>query len=225
SLRINDHAAPDGVEVYWLDPDTTAGTQVVAHGYADAESGPAATRRPLGKGAIYAHGHDLSSYGVQRCYVNCFEPEGGILRLVLEGMCRESASGHVVLKHTAPGEASSVLLATHDLAAPDADNDGPWGPPGALQAAALEMARGVRATFTVTTDYVNGYFNEKTIRKLCELGLCPLGAHSVTHVEAFDKLPPGTCAETRATYTGALKTLCGEIRVSRDLVGQIIGRP
>ena len=225
SLRINDHAAPDGVEVYWLDPDTTAETQVVAHGYADAESGPAVTRRPLGKGAVYAFGHDLSSYGVQRCYVNCFEPEGDILRLVLEGMFRESASGHVVLKHTAPGEASSVLLVTHDLDAPDADNDGPWGPPGALQAAALEMARGVRATFTVTTDYVNGYFNEKTIRKLCELGLCPLGAHSVTHVEAFDKLPPGTCTETRATYTGASKTLCGEIRVSRDLVGQIIGRP
>jgi hypothetical protein len=225
SLRINDHAGPDGVEVYWLDPDAAEGTQVVAHGYAEAESGAAVTRRPIGKGAIYAFGHDLSSYGAQRCYVNCFEPEGDVLRLVLEGTFRESASGHVVLKHTAPGEASSVLLVTHDLDAPDADNDGPWGAPGALQAAALEMARGVRATFTVTTDYVNGYFNEKTIRKLCELGLCPLGAHSVTHVEGFDKLPQGTCTETRASYNGSSKTLCGEIRVSRDIVGQIMGRP
>ena len=51
SLRINDHAAPDAVEVYWLDPDTTAGTQVIAHGYASAEAGAAITRRPLGKGA------------------------------------------------------------------------------------------------------------------------------------------------------------------------------
>ena len=148
-----------------------------------------------------------------------------MLRLVLEGTFRESALGHVVLKHTAPGEVSSVLLVTHDLDAPDADNDGPWGPPGALQVAALEMARGVHATFTVTTDYVNGYFNEKTIGKLCELGLCPLGAHSVTHVVGFEKLPLGTCTETRAMYTGASKTLCGEIKVSRDLVGQIMGRP
>ncbi len=224
SLPINDHAGPDGVEVYWLDPDSTAGTQVVAHGYAETESGPAITRRPLGAGAVYALGHDLSSYAVQRCYVNCFEPAGDVLRLVLEGMFRESAAGHVVLKHTAPGAASSVLIVTHDLDAPDADNDGPWGPPGALQVAALELARGVHATFTVTTDYVHGYYNEQTMRKLCDLGLCPLGAHSVTHREAFDKLPLGTCTETRATY-GATTTLCGEIRVSRDLVSQIMGRP
>src|ERR1019366_7327652 len=108
----------------------------------------------------------------QRCYVNCFEPAGDLLRLVLEGMFRESAAGPVVLKHTVPGEASSMLIVTHDIDAPDADNEGPWGPPGALQVAALELARGVRATFNVTTDYVSGYYNEATMRQLCALGLC-----------------------------------------------------
>jgi hypothetical protein len=224
ALLINDHAGPDAVEVYSLDPDPSAGTQTVARGYAHDKSSPALTRRPLGKGAIYALGHDLSSYGAQRCYVNCFEPSGDVLRLVLEGMFRESAAGHAVTKHTVPGEASSVLIVTHDLDAPDADNDGPWGPPGALQAAAMEASHGIRATFTVTTDYVNGYYNEATIRKLCDLGFCPLGAHSVTHIEGFDKLPPGTCTETSPTY-GKTPTLCGEIRVSRALVAQVSGRP
>jgi|CZKU01.1.fsa_nt_gi hypothetical protein len=213
-----------GVEVYALDPDPAEKMDVVAHGVSSAESRPAITRRALGSGAIYAFGHDLSTYARQRCYVNCFEPAGDLLRLVLEGMFRESAAGHVVLKHTVPGEASSMLIVTHDIDAPDADNEGPWGPPGALQVAALELARGVRATFNVTTDYVSGYYNEATMRQLCALGLCPLGAHSVTHTAGFAGLPLGTCTETRATYTSA-KSVCGEIRVSRDLLQALMGRP
>ncbi|MBV9948795.1 MAG: polysaccharide deacetylase family protein [Myxococcales bacterium] len=224
TLRINEHAAPDAIETYLLDPDPAAGTEVVAHGYGGAMAGAAITRRPLGKGAIYAIGHDLATFGAPRCYVNCFEPSGDVLRLFLEGALREGARGHVALKHTAPGEASSVLIVTHDVDAPDAMNDGPWGPPGALQVARLERAHGVRATFNVTTDYVAGYYNERTVRELCDLGGCPLGAHSVTHPDTFAKLPEGTCAETRATY-GEPRTLCGEIRVSRELVGQVTGRP
>jgi peptidoglycan/xylan/chitin deacetylase (PgdA/CDA1 family) len=222
TLRINDHASPDAVEAYLLDPDPAAGTEVVAHGFGGATMGATITRRPLGKGAIYAIGHDLATFAAARCYVNCFEPSGDAMRLFLEGALREGAAGHVVLKHTAPGEESSVLVVTHDVDAPDAFHDGPWGAPGALQIARVEQARGVRATFNITTDYVVGYYDERIVHELCDLGMCPLGAHSVTHPEEFAKLPTGTCTETRATY-GANKTLCGEIRVSRDVIAQATG--
>jgi hypothetical protein len=223
TLHINDHAAADAVETYLFDLDPAAGTEVIARAFGGAMSGPTITRRPVGKGAIYAVGHDLATFGAGRCYVNCFEPSGDVLRLFLEGALREGAAGHVVLKHTAPGGASSILIITHDVDAPDAYNDGPWGPPGALQVARIERAHGVRGTFNITTDYVAGYYNERTVRELCNLGMCPLGAHSVTHPEDFARLPVGTCTETRATY-GAQKTLCGEIRVSRDEVAQVMGR-
>ncbi|HZU84086.1 MAG TPA: hypothetical protein VE987_14255, partial [Polyangiaceae bacterium] len=144
TLRINAGAAPDAVESYLFDPDPAAGTEVVAHGYGGAMSGATLTRRPVGKGAVYAIGHDLATFGATRCYVNCFEPSGDVLRLLLEGALREGAAGHVVLKHTAPADAPSVLVVTHDLDAPDAFNEGPWGPPGALQMARAERARGVR---------------------------------------------------------------------------------
>ncbi len=222
-LRINDHAAPDAVESYLFEPDVSAGTEVVAHGFGGAMTGATLTRRPLGQGAIYAVGHDLATYGASRCYVNCFDPSGDVLRLFLEGAFREGSAGHVVLKHTMPGEESSVLLVTHDIDAPDAFATGVWGPPGALQVAEVERQRGVRATYNITTDYVAGYYDEHLPRQLCDLGMCPLGAHSVTHPEDFARLPPGTCEETRATYGGADKTVCGEIRVSRDLVAKAMG--
>jgi Polysaccharide deacetylase len=222
TLHINDHAAPDAVESYLLDPDPLAGTVAMAHGYGGATSGATVTRRALGKGAVYALGHDLATFGATRCYVNCFEPSGDIMRLFLEGAFREGASGHVVLKHTAPGDESSVLIVTHDIDAPDAFHEGAWGPPGALQVAQIERARGLRATFNITTDYVAGYYDERVVRELCALGMCPVGAHGVTHPEDFARLPVGSCAETLATY-GAKKTLCGEIHISRDVLAQVMG--
>jgi peptidoglycan/xylan/chitin deacetylase (PgdA/CDA1 family) len=225
TLRINDHAAPDAIESYLLDPDPAAGTEVVARGLGGATMGAVITRRPVGKGAIYAIGHDLATFGAARCYVNCFEPSGDAMRLFLEGALREGARGHVVLKHTTPGDQSSLLMVTHDVDAPDAFHEGPWGAPGALQIARVEQARGVHATFNITTDYVAGYYDERIVHELCDLGQCPLGAHSVTHPEEFAKLPAGTCAETRATYgASANKTLCGEIRVSRDIIALATGR-
>ena len=221
-LALNEQASPDAVEGYLLDPDPAAGTEVVAHAEGGAMSGAAITRRRVGKGAIYALGHDLSTFAAARCYVNCFEPAGDVLRLFLEGALREGAAGHVVLKGTAPDAETSILVVTHDVDAPDAFNQGSWGAPGALQMARLERDRGVRATFNITTDYVIGYYNEQTVRSLCELGACPLGAHSVTHPDNFTNLPLGTCTETRATY-GEQRTLCGEIRVSRDLVEKATG--
>ncbi len=226
ALVINDPSTPAGQrpEDFWLDPDPAAGTEVIAHGYTASESGATVTRRAIGAGAVYALGHDLATYGTERCYVNCFEPEGDVLRLFLEGAFRESAKGHIVVKHTAPGEASSVLIVSHDVDAPDADNEGPWGPPGALQMAQLERDRGIRATYNITTDYVAGYYNAQTMKGLCDLGMCPLGAHSVTHSLGFADFPEGTCTEKREGF-GAHRTVCGEIHISRDMVGEVMGHP
>jgi peptidoglycan/xylan/chitin deacetylase (PgdA/CDA1 family) len=154
--------------------------------------------------------------------VNCFEPRGDVLRLLLEGALREGAHGRWVQLHTAPGPASSVVLVTHDLDAPDAFRAGPWGPPGALQAQAIEKARGVRATFDVTTDRARAGYERATIEALCADG-CALGAHGVVHPASFARLPRGTCTETAASY-GAAPTLCGEIRVSRAVIEEATGR-
>lgn len=224
-LKINDRVTPDGVEVYDLVPDPTEKTEALAQGYAvgGARAGAVITRRPLGKGAIYAVGHDLATFAGARCYVNCFEPSGDVLRLFLEGALREATGGHYVVKHTVPGEASSVLLVTHDVDAPDAQNAGEWGDPGALQVARLESTNGVHATFDVTTDYVAGYFNPKMVKELCALGMCPLGAHGVRHPENFHKMAEGNCKVTRAQY-GANETLCGEVTVSSQLLEELTGK-
>ncbi|CAN5545030.1 hypothetical protein BH11MYX1_BH11MYX1_24650 [soil metagenome] len=223
-LAINSHVSSDAVEVWVLQPDPAARTQTLAAAYVDgAAVGAAITRRVVGTGSIYAIGHDLSTFDASHCYVNCFDPAGDVLRLVLEGALREGAGGHVVMKHTAPSEASSVLVLTHDIDAPDSQRDGDWGEAGALQAARLEHARGFRATFNITTDYVAGYFNPHVLEELCKLGMCPLGAHSVLHSDRFGVLPYGTCTEASATYDGKTPTLCGEIHVSQALIQQATG--
>jgi hypothetical protein len=223
-LPINSHVGPDSVEVWVLAPDAAAHTEALADAYvAGAPVGAAITRRHIGTGSIYALGHDLSTFDAMDCYVNCFDPAGDVLRLILEGALRESAGGHIVVKHTAPSEASSVLVLTHDIDAPDSQNTGDWGEAGALQAARVEKARGLRATFNITTDYIADYYNPHVLEELCKLGMCPLGAHSVMHAADFGVLPHGTCTETRATYTGKTPTLCGEIRVAQSLIRQATG--
>ncbi len=221
TLRINEKPGPNGVEVWAFEP--RPGTEVLLRAYAgDKAVGAAVTRRALGRGAVYAIGHDLATFDAPRCYVNCFEPAGDVMRMALEGVFRESAAGHVVLAHTAPGEASSVLLVTHDLDAPDAQNAGEWGDPGAIQAAHVLRGHGARATFNVTTDARAGTFNAETLKQLCALGMCPLGARGVGRPSTFATLPMGTCNETRATY-GAAATLCGEVRVSLQLLAEVTG--
>lgn len=222
-LPINVRPSPDAVEAYDFEVDPSKGTEVVAHAVGPGGTGATITRRPLGAGAIYALGHDLATFAASHCYINCFEPSGDVLRLFLQGALREGSKGHAAVKHTVPGGASSVLLLTHDVDAPDAFREGPWGKPGALQVAEAERERGVRAIFDITTDYVTGYYYEPTVRALCDMGMCPLGAHSVTHPLTFGKIPRGTCAETAATY-GKQITLCGEVRVSRDLLTRVGNR-
>ncbi len=93
-------------------------------------AGPAITRRALGRGAVYALGHDLFSFDHYRCYINCFEPGRDLLALFLEGALREASLGHVMLLHTVPGKEDSMMMLTHDVDAPDAQQRGSWGSRG-----------------------------------------------------------------------------------------------
>ncbi|MFO0645364.1 MAG: MopE-related protein [Polyangiales bacterium] len=224
SLRITDDTTRDPSEVYTF--DVAAGTTVLARAYAGAaDAGATITRRVVGRGAVYAIGHNLHAFPHYRCYINCFEPAGDVLGLMLRDAVRESAGGHVVFKHTVPGAQDSLLLVTHDIDAPDSSQPGSWGAAAASQMAAVEYAHRARGTYFVTTDYVNGYWTPETVRYLCALGMCPPGAHSVTHRDERPALM-GTCAETFATYTPVMTsatTLCGEVRVSLELLTGVTG--
>jgi hypothetical protein len=224
-LSLVDPASPAPMDVWTYDPDPAARTVALAHAYTGTVPlGAVATRRPLGRGAIYSWGHDLTTFDGMRCYVNCFEPAGDVLRLFLRDALREGGAGHVILAHTMPGPTDSTLILTHDVDAPDAYNPGPWGEPGALRMAAMEKRLGVRATYNITTDYVAGYFRPDILRGLCEEGMCPLGDHSVRHLMNFDRLPRGDCRATRSTYNPAdHPTVCGEVRVPLEIVTSIIG--
>jgi hypothetical protein len=194
--------------------------------------GAAVTRRAAGQGAVYALGHDLHTSYTDRCYINCFEPAGDLAGLFLREAFRDGTGGHLVVKHTVDGPQDSMILLSHDLCAYDAQQPGPdWGDPGALQVAALEREWGTRGSFFVTTNDVLTdesipYYSPSLVGSLCGLDMCPVGAHSVVHSEDFTQLPLGTCAETAAGYApDVAATLCGEIRVSRELVSQVTGTP
>lgn len=226
TLPITGDPAAEPVEVFVLDPAAAAGTTVVATGRtAGSELVPVIVRRRLGQGAIYSLGHDLQTFDRARCYVNCFEPSGEILPLFLREALREGARGHVVLKHTGPAAADGLLMLTHDIDAPDSHNGGTWGRPGAVQIAEVELTYGARGTFFITTDYVAGYFNPEMPRALCNLGMCPLGAHSVRHQETFSSQELGTCRETPASYHPDPTTLCGEVRVPQQILTGISHAP
>ena len=222
-------ASGQGVTVHVLTPagDTESLATATVGG---VPVGSAVTRRAAGLGVVYALGHDLHTSFTDRCYVNCFEPAGDLAGLFLREAFREGTRGHVVLKHTVPGPEDSEAFLTHDLCALDAQQPGPqWGEPGALQVAAAEQKRGARGSFFATTQTVTTaesvpYYSPQTMQELCALGMCPVGAHSVVHGVDFATLAPGTCAETPADYTPDVSaTLCGEVRVSLDLVADATG--
>jgi len=224
-VLVSADPASSPVETYVLEP--SPGTAVLAHALENgAPTGAAVTRRSLGLGAVYALGHDLVAFRHSRCPVNCFEPSGDLLGLFLRDALRESTRGHVVLVHTVPGEQESLLLLTHDSDVTEYDDGGTQtGIPGTIQMALLEQSRGARGTFFISTLYDDLGFDGSIPRKLCELGMCPLGAHSIRHALTFGSQARGTCAETFETYRpDSTETLCGEIRVNQDLLFVATGR-
>ncbi len=222
-LSADPGASP--VETYVFEP--ALGTAVLARAFENGvAAGAVVTRRALGLGAVYALGHDLVAFRHSRCLVNCFEPSGDLLALFLRDALRESTRGHVVLLHTVPGEEESVLLLTHDSDVTEYDDGGTQtGISGTIQMALLEQAHGARGTFFISTSYDDLGFDGWIPRKLCELGMCPLGAHSIRHALTFGNQARGPCTETFETYRhDSTETLCGEIRVNQELLFVATGR-
>lgn len=225
-IPFRDGHLQGAIDAWLLEPEPADELTVVADALIEGEvRGAVVTRRAVGEGAVYALGHDLYRFAHYRCYINCFEPSGELLALFLREALREGASGHVVLKHTVPGPEDGVLIVTHDVDAPDSHNPGSWGEAGALQMARVERAHGVRGTFFITTDYLEGYYNAATVGGLCEMGMCPVGAHSVTHDLAFWSHDVGTCEETASSYPSDSATLCGEVGVAQALLERDSGMP
>ena len=231
-VPLNTPTSGETVTVHVLTPAGGSTISLASALVGGVPVGAAITKRTVGQGSVYALGHDLHTSFTDRCYINCFEPAGDLAGLFLREAFRDGMRGHVVLKHTVAGPEDSLAILTHDLCALDAQQPGPdWGDPGALQVASLEHQWGARGSFfvttnTVTTDESIPYYAPDLMRSLCALDMCPVGAHSVVHGENFGVLPVGTCDEVAAGYAPDVSpTLCGEVRVSRELVSAADGLP
>jgi len=224
-----EYALSDDVEkrpvetfVYLPAPDTTAWSFIQA--YAEGKNkGSAGVRRPIGHGAVYTLGVDLTAFTAMRCYVNCFDPGRDQMGMFLLGVFAEGCRGHVVRKHTVPGTEDSVLIPTHDVDAPDSHLPGKWGDPGALQMADMQKAEGVKGTYFITTDVVVNYYNPDMVTGLCKRGMCPEGGHSVQHFD-WREFPVGDCSVTEATYNPKSPTLCGEVVVNLQIMREVMGQ-
>lgn len=199
-----------------------AATEVFAEAWgSNGKIGDVGFRHRIGKGSVYTLGWDPLEYTDYRCYVNCYEPAMDIYAQLLRGMLHEATAGHSVTARTVPGAATGVLIPSHDVDAPDADNPGVWGQPGAFQMAEMEHEEGVKGTYFITTDYVVGYYGSHVATGLCSRGMCPAGGHGVVHInwasEAFGRCHDNTmecCDIDRSTYKADPPLVCGEVGAS-----------
>jgi len=216
-ITISD-GGPANAFVYTVIP-SVSGTVATAFNKDSSALGSLITHRKLGQGSVYVLGHDLIHLSGRTCYINCFQPTADVLGLMLRDAFRESAQGHVVLKHTVPRLENSMLLLSHDCDTVmcKTRNDTEWGEPVAVQFARLEASKGAKGSFMMTTDvrpkYYTGEYTPQLSKSLCSLGMCPFGAHSVTHKD-MKTLPNGTCTETIKSYSlpNSTLTVCGEVK-------------
>ena len=211
------------IEAYLYAPTPSIDTTVFGQAVAGSQTlGATLLRHRIGQGAVYTLGVDPLDWLDARCYVNCFDPGRDLLVSFLRGALREAGGGHSAVEHTVPGPESTVILLTHDIDAPDSHNAGSaWGEAGAIQLAKIQKAAGVVGTYFITTDYHVGYYNPQLVPQLCALGMCPMAAHSVQHLAMAD-LPKGTCLETKANYTPQAATVCGEVRVTLEILQPLL---
>jgi len=189
----------------------------------ETKAGVVGVRRSLEQGVVYTLGVDFLGYPGRRCHINCFDPGRDRLAMMLKGAWREANAGHMVVKHTVPGVEDAVFIASHDVDAPDANSEGAWGEPGALQMARMEHEEGVRGTYFVTTDIVANYYDPAVVADLCECGMCPQGGHSILHAD-WSSMPKGDCKVTEASYNTGKPTICGEVSVNLQILRETMGK-
>ncbi|KJE97672.1 hypothetical protein CAOG_07779 [Capsaspora owczarzaki ATCC 30864] len=187
----------------------------------DVSVGSGIARRKVGLGSVYTFGFDMYTYVSYTCYINCFDPSLDVLAMMLRDGLREGCQGHSVVKHTVPGFEDSILFMstdTHDY------SDTVTG----MLHTVNEVTPRPRISFFVqtTTDDTD----PQVIAEMCTLGQCPVGGHTVSHLETFNTVPLGTGKESLATgYTGTFDespgdcTLYGEIKVNNEILLRATG--
>ena len=221
-LRVMPRDTTDPQDAFVYTPDPALPVTVLMKGYAAGkELGAVALQRKLGKGAVYSLGHDLLGFADQRCYINCFDPGRDAGMLLLAGLYRAASAGHEAVLHTVPGPERAAILLSHDIDAPDAFETGEHGGPGARRMAEMEQSQGVPGTFFITSDYVTGYWRPGLVKELMAANVGAIGGHSVQHLFWSD-FAAGSCEASKANYSPAQPTACGEIAVNRALVAPLL---
>ncbi len=219
------------------------------HGYEGTTSPPlalfedgraAVLLNSVGPGSAYTLGIDLGQLlyvgtsnrneTTARTYANAYEPTIDVFLRFLKAVYERGEPRAATLGTVPAGKKLSILL-THDVDCTDCL-------PNALQFAALEKAKDVKATYFLQTKYVkdfndNSFFRADQltwISRLSSLGV-EIGSHSVSHSRQFAKLPMGDGREAYPDYRPHLMspeltvgaTILGELRVSKFMIESLTG--
>lgn len=167
---------------------------------------------------------------LSRNYVNEYDPSLDVLFRWLRDLY---VAGEPLpwLVSTAPAGSEVSILFTHDI-------DAQAAPANAVVYAQALRRRGVSGTFFVQTKYMRDYndvafFDPAAVtqtRQLIELGM-DVGSHTVSHSNAFDRMPLGDGEERYPSYRPFVEdvqkvrdaSVLGELRVSKYLLEDLAG--
>ncbi|MDD5052800.1 MAG: hypothetical protein PHO27_08750 [Sulfuricurvum sp.] len=171
-------------------------------------------------------------YNANQHYCDDFEPLSDYLSLLIKGMYESTFPIGVTL-HTAPYGYQSTLLITHDVDYRYSMEE------GMKKFAESEIREHTPSTFFIQTKYLTddkdvAFFTPKTARIFpwLQKNGFEIGSHTVMHTRNFNKLPIGTCKEFYPEYKPISftdtedqnnPTLCGELKVSKELLNGIKG--
>jgi len=197
------------------------------------DNSAALVKNSFGSGYVYSFGFDFRDLvtrnqmnrdlSAHRSYSNDFEAVTDMLGFIFREIIAEHKI-HLVYKHTAIGDKSANLLLSHDV-------DSRTGMEWMTAFAAEEYRRGIRASFMITTGYLDNaygsdYYNpyKHLIKPVYDLGH-EIGSHSVAHSRDFASFEYGTLGSTAANYYPTIVngitsggSVLGELEVSRDLL-------
>ena len=233
------------VPLTWLhdgrDLDTCGFTGAAETPLADFEDGSAALlRRRVGLGETWAVGidigqmahvsHSLRDEGIERSYVNQYEPAADVFVRLLVALYRRGEPAAVTLGTVPMGRELSVLV-THDVDWLDSVRN-------ALAYAEYERQAGIRATYFLQAKYVSdasekAFLNRENLpdfRRLAATGH-EMASHSVAHSRQYAKFEMGNGRERYPRYRPRVEdaqrtvggTILGELRVSKFLLDALVG--
>ena len=211
-------------------------TQPTGSVLATYEDGTAAfITRQAGKGHTYAIGLDIGAFallgyndrqeGVNKTYVNSFEPGIDAMFLLLRDLYVRHEPDAVLLGTVPDGKRLSIVL-THDIDFTRSVNN-------SLAYAQYQKSQGVAGTYFIQTKYVKDWNDDLfytaegagKVKQLSDMGM-EVASHSVAHSKVFSKIPLGDGKESYPAYVPFVKsraetrdaTVLGELRISRYLL-------